>query len=81
MEPRIYNGDLVLAKRQNVAETGDIVVCINEGEALVKKLKREKNGNILISLNPKYEPFLASKENFRIEGLVKAIISHSVVYR
>lgn len=79
MEPRIYDGDLVLAKKQNSAETGEIIVCINEGEALIKKFKREKNGAILISLNFKYEPFFASKENFRIEGIVKTIISQTTV--
>ena len=78
MEPRICEGDLVLAKRQNVAENGDVVVCVNDGEALIKKIKKEKNGVILISLNSKYEPFFSSKENFRIEGIVKTIISHTL---
>ena len=64
MEPRVYNGDLVLAKRQNIAENGDIVVCVNDGEALIKKIKKEKNGMILISLNPKYEPFFSSRNSF-----------------
>ena len=78
MEPRIYEGDLVLAKRQNVFESGDVVVCVNDGEALIKRIKKEKNGVILISLNTKYEPFFSSKENFRIEGVVKSIISHTL---
>ena len=78
MEPRIYDGDLVLAKRQNVAETGDIAICVNQGEAVIKKIKKEKAGVILISLNQKYEPFFASTENFRIEGTVKTIISRNV---
>ena len=78
MEPRIYDGDLVLAKRQNTAESSDIVVCVNDGEALIKKIKKEKTGVILISLNSKYEPFFSSKENFRIEGIVKKTISHTI---
>lgn len=78
MEPRIYDGDIVVAKKQNIAETGDLVVCVNQGESLIKKIKREKHGIILSSLNTKYEPFLASKEDFRIEGTVKAIISKTV---
>lgn len=78
MEPRIYEGDLVLAKRQNVADSGDMVVCINQGEAIIKKIKKEKNGVILVSLNPKYEPFFSSKEDFRIEGIVKSIISKAI---
>lgn len=78
MEPIIYDGDLVLAKRQDTAETSDIVVCINDAEALIKKIKKEKTGVILISLNSKYEPFFSSKENFRIEGIVKKTISHTL---
>ena len=78
MEPRIYDGDIIVAKKQNIAETGDLVICVNQSEALIKKIKREKHGIILSSLNTKYEPFLASKEDFRVEGIVKAIISKMV---
>ncbi len=80
MQERIYDGDLVLARRQNTAENGDLVVCVNRGEALIKKFKQDQDagGVILISLNSKYEPFFASREDFRIEGVVKAIISRAV---
>lgn len=78
MEPRIYDGDIVVAKKRNIAETGDVAVCVNQGEALIKKIKIEKNGVILISLNQKYEPFSASREDFHIEGIVKTIISKTV---
>jgi len=78
MEPRIFDGDLVLAKKQSAANSGDIVVCINEGEAIIKKIRQEKGNIILISLNQKYGPFLASREEFRVEGIVKTIISRSV---
>ncbi len=83
MEGRIYDGDLVLAKRQPAAENGDLVVCVNKGEALIKKFKKDfdARGVILISLNPKYEPFFAAREDFRIEGVVKAIISRAVNFR
>ncbi|MBI4668694.1 MAG: repressor LexA [Elusimicrobia bacterium] len=77
MEPRIFDGDLVLVKKQAVANSGDIVVCANEGEAIIKKMRQENGNIILISLNQKYEPFLASKEEFRVEGTVKTIISWS----
>ena len=33
MEPKIHQGDIVIAKRQNVAESGDVIVCsLNEQE-------------------------------------------------
>ena len=38
MEPRIHDGDLVIARKTNTAETGSIVVCVNNEEGLIKKL-------------------------------------------
>jgi len=77
MEPRIFNGDLVLARKSKIAESGDIVICVNDGEALIKKIKM--NGEyILISLNSKYEPFIASRDNFRVVGLVRGIFSRKI---
>jgi len=61
-------------RRANDAENGSIVLCINDGEALIKKIQKG-NQIILTSLNPKYEPFIASKD-FRIEGVVRGIYSY-----
>lgn len=78
MEPLIHDADLVIARKSISAENGRIVVCINNGEALIKKIKRESRNTILISLNSDHPPFLASK-HFRIEGEVKGIITSRVV--
>lgn len=75
MEPKINDGDFVITKKSNVALDGEIVVCVNDGEALVKKIKKSDKNYILISLNQEYQPFIASK-NFRIEGIVKGVISN-----
>jgi repressor LexA len=79
MEPKISNGDLVIVKKSNNAESGDIVVCVNDDKAMIKKIeKQNKNSIILISLNSdKYKPFIAS-ENFRIEGVVKGVITNKL---
>lgn len=77
MEPRIYDGDLVVCRRQRSADDGELAVCVNAGEALIKRLKKGAQP-ILISLNPKYDPFVAKKD-FRVEGVVKAIISQAAV--
>lgn len=39
----ILDGDLVLVKKQNTAQNGDIVVALIEDEATVKKFYKEKN--------------------------------------
>lgn len=77
MTPKISEGDLVIARKADDAESGRIVVCVNDGEALIKKINKEGKNTILISLNTKYQPFLASK-NFRIEGEVRGVITNKV---
>lgn len=78
MEPRICAGDYVVAKKQNKATDGDVAICINDGEALIKKLQcLKKNEWLLHSFNAaKYPPFLAAKD-FRIEGVVKGVIGYA----
>lgn len=55
MTPKIENGDHVLVHLQSIAENGDIVVVILNGdEGTLKKFKKEKGGVTLSPLNPKY---------------------------
>lgn len=74
MAPRINDGDLVIAKKIKDADSGTIVVCINNGEALIKRVRKGKE-IILISTNLSYEPFVAA-EDFRIEGIVRGVYSY-----
>lgn len=75
MLPKINPGDFVIAKKAHHANDGEVVVCVNNEEALIKKIKLEKNGVILVSLNTEFQPFLAAQD-FRIEGIVKGIITN-----
>ena len=74
MEDRIKEGDLVIARKTSDADSGCVVVCVNNGETLIKKIQKGPQV-ILVSLNPKYDHILASKD-FRIEGVVKGIYSY-----
>lgn len=76
MTPKINDGDLVIAQKTNNADSGSVVVCINNGEALIKKIQKNKN-IILVSTNPSYEPFVAAKD-FRIEGIVKGVYTYKL---
>jgi repressor LexA len=78
MAPRINNGDLVIARRKDLVDSGRVVVCVNDGEAIIKKLQIEAHGCLLVSTNPKHPPFSASAEDFRVVGEVKAVMSHKV---
>lgn len=77
MSPKIHEGDLVIAKKTNHYDNGDIVVCVNNGEALIKKIRKEERHIWLFSINEKFEPFLATKD-FKVEGLVKGVLSYNL---
>lgn len=64
MEPRICEGDVVIIKKQDDAESGDLVIAmINGNEATCKRLMKYKNGIRLVPNNPTYEPlYFSNKE-------------------
>lgn len=75
MLPKINEGDLVIARKAVDADDGNVIVCVNDGQVIIKKIKKVFRAlPILISLNQKYDPFTAGKD-FRIEGIVKGVIS------
>lgn len=78
MSPRIQEGDLVIARKGSDAPNGSVVVCVNEGKALIKKIQKMQDNILLVSINPSFEPFIASKEDFKIEGIVKCIMSYKL---
>ena len=63
MEPRIKDGDVVIVRRQDDCDSGDIaVVLVNGDEATVKRIKKEPAGIMLIPSNPSYEPKFYSND-------------------
>lgn len=63
MEPRIYDGDVVIIRQQDDAESGDIVIAmINGDDAVCKRLAKYAGGISLVSLNAKYDPLIFSNE-------------------
>ena len=50
MEPKINSGDIVIAKKQNYAEPGDIVVCVYDEKAIIKQYLLVGTRPILYSL-------------------------------
>ncbi len=75
MKPLIREGDIVIARKTNTADVGKLVVCVNNGEALIKRFYRADDYVLLESENRKYNPFVASRDDFRVEGEVKSVIS------
>lgn len=74
MEPLIHERNLVIARKTDTVDDGKIAICVNNGEALIKRIRRFGDVILLESLNKEFEPFAAS-EDFRIEGEVRGVIS------
>ncbi|OPC84859.1 repressor LexA [Embleya scabrispora] len=56
IEAAIMDGDYVAVRRQPVAENGDIVAAMLDGEATVKRLRHRDGHRWLMPHNPAYEP-------------------------
>lgn len=66
MEPRMVEGDVVIVRKQDDADSGDIVVAlVNGDEATIKRLKKRPEGILLIANNPTYEPMFFSNREIR----------------
>ena len=72
----IFDGDLVLVRKQVTAQKGDIVVAVINGEATVKRYFPEGRQIRLQPENDDYEPIMVSKKSgeFRIAGKVVGLM-------
>jgi repressor LexA len=75
-EAGIFDGDVVFARKQPLAQPGDIVVAVIGEEATVKRFYPE-NGRIrLEAANPDYGPIIIDREvpGFRLAGKVVGLL-------
>jgi repressor LexA len=72
IEAAIADGDWVVVRQQPVAENGDIVAAMIEGEATVKTFRRRDGHLWLIPHNPVYPPILG--DDATILGRVVAVL-------
>ena len=79
MSPVFVEDDIVIIRKQDDFESGDIVVAIvNGNEATIKKGKKTENSILLQPLNTNYEPLIFTKEEMKsipviIVGVVKQL--------
>lgn len=80
MQPRIWEGDIVIVKQQNDVENGDIaIVLVNGDDATCKKVKKRDDGIMLIPNNSEYEPMFFT--NQQVQDLPVTIIGRVVELR
>ena len=71
----ILDGDTVLIRRADTANTGDIVVAlVDENEATLKRLRRRGDSIALEAANPAYETRLYGADRVRIQGTLVGLI-------
>lgn len=79
MSPVLIEDDIVIIKKQDDFENGDIVVAIINGdEATIKKGKKTDNNILLQPFNSNYEPLIFTYDEMKtipvtIVGIVKQL--------
>ncbi len=75
IEAGILDGDTVLIRRSDSADTGDIVVAlVDEEEATLKRLRRKGASVALEAANPAYETRIFGPDRVRIQGRLVGLI-------
>ncbi|MGI5874029.1 MAG: LexA family protein [Bacillota bacterium] len=66
MAPRIQEGDTVIVRKQDDADSGETaIILVNGADATCKKIKKTDDGLLMIPLNPNYEPIFYSGDEIR----------------
>ena len=71
----ILEGDIVVLRRSDTAETGDIVVALVDGEeATLKRLRKRGASVALEAANPRFETRIFGPDRVEIQGRLVALI-------
>lgn len=71
----ILEGDVVILRRGDTAESGDIVVALVDAEeATLKRLRKRGNSIALEAANPAYETRIFGPDRVRIQGKLVAMV-------
>lgn len=72
---RIEDGDLLLIRRQDSVENGEIAVVFIDGDAVLKRVYLTNDSLVLQSENPKYPPIVVKKDSdVKIIGKLKRTV-------
>lgn len=75
IEAGILDGDTVVIRKQDTAETGDIVVAlIDDEEATLKRLRKRGASIALEAANPAYETRIFGPDRVRVQGRLVSLV-------
>jgi repressor LexA len=78
IDDRINDGDLAIVRQSKVANTGDTVVAIVDGEATLKRFKKNKNTVVLIPANKDMENMKYPAADVEIRGVLVGVVRTTV---
>jgi repressor LexA len=75
IEAGILEGDLVVIRKQETANTGDIIVAlIDDEEATLKRFRRRGSSIALEAANPSYETRVLGPDRVKIQGKLISLV-------
>lgn len=75
IEAGIFNGDTVVIRKQDSANTGEIVVAlIDDDEATLKRLRKRGTSIALEAANPAYETRVLRPDQVKIQGKLVSLV-------
>ena len=75
VEAGILDGDLVVIRKQDTANTGDIIVAlIDDEEATLKRLRKRGSSIALEAANPAYETRVLGPDRVQIQGRLVSLV-------
>ncbi len=74
IEAGILEGDIVILRRTDTAETGDIVVAlIEDEEATLKRIRKRGKSIALEAANPRYETRIFGPDQVKVQGVLVSL--------
>jgi repressor LexA len=75
IEAGILDGDVVVIRRQDTANTGDIIVAlIDDEEATLKRFRRRGSSIGLEAANPAYETRVLGPDRVKVQGKLISLV-------
>jgi len=74
----INSGDLAIVRQANTAETGDTVVAVVDGEATLKRFRKNRQTVVLIPANDQMKPMKFPAAAVEIRGILVGVVRTNV---
>lgn len=75
IEAGILDGDTVIIRRGDTADSGDVVVAlVDDAEVTLKRLRRRNNSIALEAANPRYETRIFGPDRVKVQGRLVGLL-------